>query len=203
MHQLFSRSVSGKETRFRDEIRARDRKCVISGVINHELSIQASDWVSFESAHLFPLHGESIWIDLDLGRWITNMGNLPPSTKIDSAQNGFLLRSDVHQKFDQYLISVNPDDSYKVVVFNIDGDGLDGRILDPVCRDPANPHCVSDHLLRWHFRQSVLANMRGPGEPVFEHDFSPGTDIMGEILAGPYGQERFELEMAERLSGVC
>ncbi|CUS15098.1 unnamed protein product [Tuber aestivum] len=203
VHRLFSRSVSGKETRFRDEIRARDRKCVISGMINDDISIQAHDWISFEAAHLFPLLGESIWIELDYGRWITDMDDSLQSSKIDSAQNGFLLRSHVHQKFDQYLISVNPDDGYKVVVFNCDVDGLDGRILDPVCRDPANPHCVSDQLLRWHFRQSVLANMRGPGEPIFEHDFPPGTDIVGEILAGPYGQERFELEMAARLRGVC
>jgi hypothetical protein len=37
---------------------------------------------------------------------------------------------------------------------------------------------VSDQLLRLHFRQSVLANMRGAGEPVFEHDFPPGTDML-------------------------
>lgn len=30
-----------------------------------------------------------------------------------------------------------------------------------------------DQLLRWHFRQAVLANMRGAGEPVFENDFPP------------------------------
>ncbi|KAF8434904.1 hypothetical protein BGX38DRAFT_1218585 [Terfezia claveryi] len=33
-----------------------------------------------------------------------------------------------------------------------------------------DPHRVSDEVLRWHFRQNVLANMRGAGEPVFEHD---------------------------------
>jgi hypothetical protein len=67
------------------------------------------------------------------------------------------------------------------VVFDDDSMGLDGRILDPVCRDPANLHRVSDQLLRWHFRQSVLANMRGAGEPIFEHDFPPGTDMMAEM----------------------
>ena len=30
-----------------------------------------------------------------------------------------------------------------------------------------------DQLLRWHFRQAVLANTRGAGEPVFECDFPP------------------------------
>jgi len=100
------------------------------------------------------------------------------------------------------FISVNLDDGYKVAVFDTDIYGYDGRILDPVCRNPADPHCISDHLLRWHFRQSVLANVRGAGEPILEHDFLPGTDLVGEILAGPYARERFELEIAARLREV-
>ncbi|KAK9372161.1 uncharacterized protein V1513DRAFT_453139 [Lipomyces chichibuensis] len=40
----------------------------------------------------------------------------------------------------------------------------------------------------WHFRQAVLANMRGAGEPSFEMDFPPGTDMIGEILGGPFAQ---------------
>ena len=81
--------------------------------------------------------------------------------------------------------------------------GIDGRTLDFVCRDPEDPHKVSDGLLRWHFRQSVLANMRGAGEPVFEHDFPPGTDMVKEISEGPCAKERFELEVSARLRGVC
>lgn len=29
----------------------------------------------------------------------------------------------------------------------------------------------ADQLLRWHFRQAMLTNMKGAGEPVFEFDF--------------------------------
>jgi len=79
--------------------------------------------------------------------------------------------------------------------------GFDGRTLDPVCRDPADAHHVSNQLLHWHFRQLVLANMRGVGESVFEHDFPPGTDMMAEIRNGPYSRERFELELSSRLRG--
>ncbi|CUS10099.1 unnamed protein product, partial [Tuber aestivum] len=98
-----------------------------------------------------------------------------------------------------YLITVNRDNNYKIVVFDMDIRGLDGRILDPVCRNPDDPHCVSDKLLRWHFHQSILANVRGTGHPICEHDFPPGHDMVGEIRDGPYGQERFELEIASRL----
>lgn len=77
--------------------------------------------------------------------------------------------------------------------------GIDGKVLDPVCRNPDDPHHVSDGLLRWHFRQSVLANMRGLGEPIFEHDFPVGSNIMEEIMEQPYAEERLELEFSRRL----
>jgi len=54
-------------------------------------------------------------------------------------------------------------------------------------------------LLRWHFRQSILANIRGAGEPIFEADFPGGTDIMATLRIEPYGKERFEMELAARL----
>lgn len=60
---------------------------------------------------------------------------------------------------------------------------------------------MSNQLLRWHFRQAVLANVRGPGEPVFEHDFT-GEDMIGAISREPYGKERFELELSSRLKKV-
>lgn len=58
---------------------------------------------------------------------------------------------------------------------------------------------VSDEILRWHFHQSVLANMRGSGEPIFETDFSLGTDQMKTLSSEPYGKERFEMEISKRL----
>jgi hypothetical protein len=77
--------------------------------------------------------------------------------------------------------------------------GIDGRILDPVCRHQDNPNHVSDDILRWHFRQCVLANMRGRGEPVFETDFPGGTDMIATLRTEPYGKERFEMELESRL----
>ncbi|RPB13388.1 hypothetical protein P167DRAFT_544720 [Morchella conica CCBAS932] len=180
VQRINSFNVSGREDAFREGIRARDGKCVIT-------------------AHIFPLEKENLWIEWGYGQWITDMEDTFGVSKINSCQNGFLLKADVHQAFDQYRVSVNPDDNYKIVVFSIDMLGIDGRSLDPVCRNPDDPHRVCDALLRWHFRQSVLANMREAGEPIFEHDFPPGTDMMREIREGPCAQERFELELAARL----
>ncbi|KAI5790695.1 hypothetical protein DFH27DRAFT_592204 [Peziza echinospora] len=188
VHRLITHSISGGERSFREGIRERDSKCVITGIINMRAS--SNNWGGFEAAHIFPLESESWWVLEDV---------TPGVAKINSRQNGFLLRGDIHNDFDNYIVSVNPDDNYKIIVFALDNFGVDGRTLDPVCRDPQNPHSVSDHLLRWHFRQSVLANMRGAGEPIFEHDYPPGTDIMGELRAGPLAQERLEMEFASRL----
>jgi len=44
--------------------------------------------------------------------------------------------------------------------------------------------------------------MRGAGEPIFEHDFPSGTDMMREIREGLSAQERFEMEIALRLRGI-
>ncbi|KAL9116933.1 MAG: hypothetical protein Q9187_006534, partial [Circinaria calcarea] len=63
-----------------------------------------------------------------------------------------------------------------------------------------HPERPADELLRWHFRQAVLANMKGNGEPIFESDFPPGSDMMGEILEGPKPAERMEFELFSRLA---
>ena len=196
--RTISHKISGREDSFCHEIRDRDRKCLISRTSILEIHIQANNWTTFEAAHIFPPEHERLWIQSNYGRQITDMDDAMESSKINSPQNGFLLMSAVQTMFNAYLISINPDDGYKVVVFDTDIYGYDSRILDPVCRNPANPHCVSDESLRWHFRQSVLANVRGAGEPIFDHDLPSGTDMMNKILASSYTQERFELELPSR-----
>jgi len=61
--------------------------------------------------------------------------------------------------------------------YNIAGHHLDQNFLENQLR-PA------DELLRWHFRQAVLANAKGLGGPHLENDFPPGSDIMTEIMSG-------------------
>ncbi|KGQ01324.1 hypothetical protein PAAG_12004 [Paracoccidioides lutzii Pb01] len=163
--RLTSHSVSGGKDKFRDGVRARDGNCVISGQVNP--GPQWDDWAGFEAVHVFPLEKESLWIEFNYGRWIANMDDAVGVSKIHSIQNGLLMTGHLHTLFDQYLFSVNPDDGYKIVEVGPVSWGIDRGVLDPVCRDPTTNSHVSDELLRWHFRQSVLANMRGAGEPIF------------------------------------
>ena len=89
-------------------------------------------------------------------------------------------------------------DGYKIVCFYPPAIPWAGRIISPVWLD--NPLRPPDQLLRWHFRQAVLTNMKGAGEPTFEHDFPSGSDIMGDIREGPKAAERMEYEIFGRLA---
>ncbi|KAI5783169.1 hypothetical protein DFH27DRAFT_592696 [Peziza echinospora] len=158
---------------FRNGIRTRDGKCVISGTVNRGAYRHA--WFSFESAQIFPGGYRDMHItDMD-HHMHDGMSN------INSLQNGML-------------------DGYIIVAFDDDMFEGDGKVFHEACRNPSDLHCVLGELLRWHFRQSVLANMRGVGEPIFEHDFG-GLDMIGEISEGRYGKERLDMEVASRLRG--
>ena len=106
LHRVISYSVSGRDDSFRNGIRARDGKCVISGIKNMST---AGNWTAFEAAHIFPLELENLWLEFNYGRWVDDIDDDAGISKINSCQNGLLLRSDVHKMFDQYLLSVNPD----------------------------------------------------------------------------------------------
>lgn len=42
--------------------------------------------------------------------------------------------------------------------------------------------------------------MRGAGEPSFEIDFPPGSDVLDEIREGPKAAERMEYELFSRFA---
>ncbi|KAG0126285.1 hypothetical protein HOY82DRAFT_587332 [Tuber indicum] len=162
---------------FFESVRNRDERCIITG---RPAVISA--------AHVFPLAYEEHWNESNFSRWIT----IPPVSEwhgtINSVQNGILLTRDMHALFDSYELSINPDVSY----------GIAGRRLDQ--RFLKNPLRPDDQLLRWHFHQAVLVNMKGAGEPCFETDFPPGSDMLGQIMTGPKATERVEFEIFGRLN---
>ncbi|KAK9234001.1 HNH endonuclease-domain-containing protein [Lipomyces kononenkoae] len=171
--RVLSKTITGRDDFFRARVRERDKKCVITGTVNPEVILD--EWSGFEAAHIFPLSSEEHWIQQEYSECITNKVSMQ-DTGINSCQNGLLMLSNVHQKFDSYRFSINPDDGYKITCFDLDAFNIGGRTLDPICRESESEVGARDQLLRWHFRQAVLANMRGAGEPSFELDFPPGGD---------------------------
>jgi len=156
-----TKKITERTSLFRQEVRKRDQKCVISGIVIPELHIQGNNWRGFECCHIFPLQHGSLWEQRGYDQWITDIDHTSSSAKINSSQNGLLLQTTIHQKLDDYTITVNPNDNYKIVVFDIDILGLDGRTLDPVCPNLEDPHHVSNNILQWHYVQTILANVRG------------------------------------------
>lgn len=65
----------------------------------------------FNVGHIFPLAREQTWIDQNMSRWITDTENpqVQGETKIHSAQNGLLMKADIHALFDGYGVAVNVD----------------------------------------------------------------------------------------------
>ena len=95
---LFTRTISlqtgTRVQAFWDAIRLRDRRCVITG----EEYLDDDEWWGFETAHIFPLAYEQHWREYNYGRWISTPLNREEikGGKINSVQNGLLLRGDIH-----------------------------------------------------------------------------------------------------------
>jgi hypothetical protein len=68
-------------------------------------------WIGFKAAHIFPLAYEQHWIDYNYGRWISTPlnGEQIKGGAINSVENGLLLDSTLHDLFDFYCFSINPD----------------------------------------------------------------------------------------------
>ncbi|KAG0637467.1 hypothetical protein HOY80DRAFT_1138309 [Tuber brumale] len=73
VERAHSFSISGREDSFRHGIRSRDGKCVISGFPNSDYQILLGMWGGFETAHIFPLKHESLWVDKGYASWITDL----------------------------------------------------------------------------------------------------------------------------------
>ncbi|KAL1906269.1 hypothetical protein Sste5344_007984 [Sporothrix stenoceras] len=195
--RALSSSAATRLKSFRQQVRTRDQRCVITKVASI-LGPRFNEWTPFKAAHVVPIAYANEWHDRSFSSLIT----IPPpwpreSDTINSVQNGLLMQSNVHQAFDAYNFSILPDAGHRLVffkpdLFGVDGTTLDHQLLDDDRRPP-------DALLKWHFEQAVLCNVRGAGEPHLEFDFPPGSDMVGEILAAPKAAERMEFELFTRL----
>lgn len=103
-----SSKLRHNERHFQDTVLARDgNTCVISGrsgpLSNPALTVQA--------AHVFPVSRLNLWERDGCKDWITDTtaAHYIEPQKMFSAQNGLTLRADVHNCFDAFQFTVNPD----------------------------------------------------------------------------------------------
>jgi len=113
-----------------------------------------------------------------------------------------LIRSDLHDAWDNYEFGVNPDDDYKITTFINGLDDVHGRTLQLNHIVDPKLHPL-DTLFQDHFLQGVLKHMKGAGELTWDYEDNLGdgaSDLSRyEIWGGIEGQERLELELADRL----
>lgn len=165
-----------QDFQFRDQVRERDGRCVITG--RESVKDNANRWAGLEAVHAVPLPLAQVFRDLGFG-------------DINSPQNGLLLSSHTRRLWDSYSLAVNPSDGYRVQSFRPNSWAYHNKVLHPVCRQPNDPLRVMDVLLRWHFEQAVLCNVRG------DVDFPPlTTETPGETRHAP------EDEPFYRMSGL-
>ncbi|OBT65847.1 hypothetical protein VE03_05458 [Pseudogymnoascus sp. 23342-1-I1] len=100
---------------------------------------------------------------------------------------------------DRVIARDNQCDGYKIICLSPDILNIDGRTLSLCCRDPQSKDRVPGELLRWHYRQAILANMKGEGEKPWNTHFYDEMDTMGGIMEGPDAAERMEVELFTRL----
>ncbi|KAH9164219.1 hypothetical protein EDB89DRAFT_2078143 [Lactarius sanguifluus] len=188
---------------YQERIRARDPCCLISS-----LPVVGGDFSRFKATHIFPRAHDIDWVNKGYPSRIMDPATLPElggPTKIDSIQNVILLRSDLHDAWDNYKFSVNPDCGHVVIPFVPGYDDIAGKILklDHITDNNLRP---LDDLFRDHFLQGVLKNMKGAGEPTWDHEDALGDGMMNlsrrDIWGGKLGKEHLEFEMAHRLHGL-
>lgn len=138
------------------------------------------DYSRLKAAHIFPREHDIQWVSRGFPSRITDpapLAEVGGPAKIDSIQNVLLLRSDLRDAWDSYEFGVNPDRGYVVTPFVAGYDDIAGKVLklDHIQDPDLRP---LDDLLRDHFLQGVLENMKGAGEPTWDHDDALGDGRM-------------------------
>ncbi|KIJ94207.1 hypothetical protein K443DRAFT_683938 [Laccaria amethystina LaAM-08-1] len=194
---------------YRERTRDRDKKCLITDL--------ESTWTRLRAAHIFPRTHLSEWLQEGFNDRITDPGGAPllqaqvdqldasrpikSESKIDSIQNVFLLRADLHECWVNYEFGVNPDDGYRITAFVRGLSDIHGSFLH--IEHISDPHIRPlDILFRDHFFQCVLKNVKGAtGEPTWDYE-DGGFDLSRQdIWGGAEGKERLEVELSNRLFG--
>ncbi|KAF8318888.1 hypothetical protein F5887DRAFT_1291690 [Amanita rubescens] len=136
------------------------------------------------------------WIEKGYPNLITDtapLSELGGASKINSAQNAILLRSDLHNA---YLIAVLPERGYVVVPFIAGYDDVAGKTLklDHI----TDPNLPLDELFRDHFLQCVLKRKKVEYELPWDYE-DDDVDMSNDIWSGKQGKEHLEFELSIRL----
>lgn len=89
----------------------------------------------------------------------TDMGVPLEDAKLDPVSNAILLTPSAHTLYHYRLISIDPDNDYAVTDFTKPGEFHGCRMYQ--AREVSHRERPLDVLLRYHYQQAVLRNVRG------------------------------------------
>ncbi|PWN91075.1 hypothetical protein FA10DRAFT_264973 [Acaromyces ingoldii] len=199
----FNLSETGRRgPNFTSRIRERDQRCLVSGVTAQS----KGGWEEFHACHIFARAHLDLWRAKRFASLVTDTGPSQGDAKIDSVQNGLLLLAHHHAAFDAHRFAVDVDRGYEIFDFTRDGERHGRRLLlDHLGGDDASVRPL-DALLREHFWQAVLANVRDASE-IYEDDGDDdwtnpdGLRMDNAALhSTDSGRQRLELELGNRLN---
>lgn len=200
-----SSSASRGKT-FTERIRDRDRKCLVTG----ETIYESGGYDGFQASHIFARAHLDIWRSKGFEALITDTGAGQSEAHIDSVQNGILLCSTEHGRFDSHKFAVNVDNGYEIFDFALRG-RYHGRrlLLDHLDGESKASLRPLDELFREHLLQAVLMNVRGASETYYEDPdddwTNPDTLRMDNkaLYMTQAGRLRIETELGSRLNHLA
>jgi len=189
-------TADGRVASFKTRIRARDRRCLLSG-----RRVIGQNYQRHIAAHIFPHAHQTTWAIRGFADQITDQHPSIGQSKINSVQNGMLLSAENSLLWDAYMISIHPV-THRIIHLTPDvGTGVtDGAIVD--FSHCANDEKPLDSLLREHLIQCVLAHVKGAGTKPedFDYDFGEGEVCLSdEQWVTGTGREMLEIELSRRL----
>ncbi|RAK95981.1 HNH endonuclease signature motif containing protein [Aspergillus ibericus CBS 121593] len=196
-----SSQLRANQAHFRDSLRRRDGTCAISG----HGGVPEEPWLGINAAHIYPVSQLDSWNWNGYSRWVidTTDPSLIAPNRLFSPENGRLLDSSIHILFNYFKLAVSPE--VRPGIFTISLSIMQANL--PSSMDIADPRtrpardrnrAVSDDLLRWHFHQAILTNMKGTDEDPWDLDYA-GGDPMDIILAHEEAADIMAAELATRL----
>ncbi|KAJ3819487.1 hypothetical protein F5880DRAFT_1510120 [Lentinula raphanica] len=154
---------SGRSSNVRNAVRSRDAGCRISGFLCPSRN-RGRNYKGFQVAHIFPL----AYVEKAYQILPQNVARRVSSRQAaDHVTNAILLRSDIHDQFDDYQISCRLD--RRLVRFERNGApnmGISSNLLAPTYIHnllPGTPNDFDSELMQHHYRTAVLLHVAGYG----------------------------------------
>ncbi|KDQ18506.1 hypothetical protein BOTBODRAFT_185081 [Botryobasidium botryosum FD-172 SS1] len=204
---LTPKAKGPRESSFTTPLRSQDGKCVITGK-----SPYGKRWTAIDASHIVPLAQAQLFNE-QFAPLLTD-DTFPEGQPLNSVQNGLLLGCEFHAHWAKHDFSIDPDDGYRIVCFSSMVETMvphPEHALGLRRADIPDNQRVLDEVLRRHYTQAVLGNIRGAGklrddsweEDLRDKNFSEPFDLSQQRWPDPRRKEFLEGKLSARLYDIA